>query len=260
MSDIQPGQHSPFQLEGRVALVTGATRGLGRAIAISLGQAGATVALNYANNSETAQEALASFHAAGCRGELVRGDVTDEQEVNRLYQHIAQSLGPVEILVVNATCEQPLLPVEEYDWAFCQRMLDFFVKSPFLLTRACLPWMRQRRWGRIINITSEVFHAGAAPFSAYVAAKGGQIGLCRSLAKELAPEGITVNMVSPGWIPVERHQDDPQEAKDRYLASIPAGRWGLPQDVGPAVVYLASQEASFVTGQTLGVNGGTAWS
>ena len=110
--------------------------------------------------------------------------------------------------------------------------------------------MKRQKWGRIINITSEVFSLGVAPFTAYVAAKGSQVGFSRSLATELAPFGITVNMISPGWIPVERHEKDPQDMKDMYLATIPAGRWGTPQDVATAAIYLASEEASFVTGQT----------
>ena len=166
----------------------------------------------------------------------------------------------MDVIVPNATCEQPLKPIEEYDWAFYQAMEDFFVKSPYLLTRRGLAQMKQKRWGRIINITSEVFHRSVAPFSAYVAAKGGQTGWSRSIARELAPFGITVNMVAPGWIPVERHEKDSQEAKDAYLREIPVGRWGTPQDVADAVRYFASEEASFITGQTLCVNGGmTPW-
>ena len=139
-------------------------------------------------------------------------------------------------------------------------MLDFFVKSPFLLAKRGLPHMKEQRTGRFINIVSEVYHRSVAPFSAYVAAKGGQIGWSRSMSRELAPFGITVNMIAPGWIPVERHADDPQEIKDEYLALIPAGRWGVPRDVADAAVYLASEESSFVTGQTLCVNGGmTPW-
>jgi 3-oxoacyl-[acyl-carrier protein] reductase len=116
--------------------------------------------------------------------------------------------------------------------------------------------MKAKKWGRIVNITSEVYHTSVAPFSGYVAAKGGQIGWSRSMATELAPFGITVNMVSPGWIPVERHEKDAQEDKDAYLATIPMERWGVPKDVADAVLYYASEEAAFVTGQTLCVNGG----
>jgi 3-oxoacyl-[acyl-carrier protein] reductase len=173
-----------------------------------------------------------------------------------MYDEVASQLGSVDILVCNATPDQPLKPIEEYDWAFFQQMLDFFVKSPYLLVKSCLPQMKSRRWGRIINITSEVFDLGVAPFSAYVAAKGAQTGLTRSLARELAPFGITVNSVAPGWIPVERHEKDPPAMKEAYLATVPAGRWGHPRDVAGAVVYFASVEADFVTGQTVSVNGG----
>ena len=146
--------------------------------------------------------------------------------------------------------------MEDYDWAFYQSMIDFFIKSPFLLTRACLPHMKRQRWGRIINIGSEVVGRGVPNFTAYVAAKGGQNGFHRSLATELAPFGINVNMISPGWIPVERHATDPQSEKDAYRALIPAGRWGVPDDVGATAVFLASDAAAFVVGQNIAVNGG----
>jgi len=245
-----------FSLDGRVALVTGSSTGLGKAIAVALGQAGAKVALNYYNNAERGQTALAEFRAAGGTGEMFRANVVDPEDVTRLYGEIEESLGPVDILVCNATPDQPQKPIEEYDWEFYQSMLDFFVKSPYLLSLACLPHMKQQKWGRIINITSEVFQQGVSPFTAYVAAKGGQTGFCRSLARELAPHQITVNMVAPGWIPVERHEKDPQELKDGYFANIPMQRWGVPEDVGAAVCFYASEEASFITGQTVSVNGG----
>ena len=250
----------PFSLKGHVALVTGSSTGLGRAIALTLGKAGARVALNYANNQSRAERAFAEFREAGVEAVLVRADVTTEEGVEALYRETEAKLGPPDILVPNATCDQPLKPIEEYDWAFHQAMLDFFIKSPYLLTRRGLAHMKAKKWGRIVSITSEVFQRAVAPFSAYVAAKGGQIGWSRSMSRELAPLGITVNMVAPGWIPVERHEKDPQEAKDEYLALIPAKRWGTPQDVASAVLYFASEEASFVTGQTLCVNGGmTPW-
>lgn len=243
-------------LEGRVALVTGSSTGLGRAIAFGLGAAGARVALNYARTEERAVTTLREFRQAGHIGELFRADVTDAAEVERLVAECGEVLGPVDILVVNATCEQPQLGIEEYDWGFFQRMLDYFVKSPVLLVRACLPHWREQRWGRLIQIGSEVVARGVPRFTAYVAAKGGQNGLHRSLATELAPDGITVNMIAPGWIPVERHADDSPEAKASYLAGVPAGRWGVPDDVAAAAVFLAGDGAGFVTGQTLHVNGG----
>jgi 3-oxoacyl-[acyl-carrier protein] reductase len=250
----------PFALKGHVALVTGSSTGLGKAIALTLGKAGAKVAVNYANNQARAERAFAEFQQAHVESILVHSDVTTAEGVDHLFAETEAKLGKPDIVVINATCEQPLKPIEEYDWEFYQAMLDFFVKSPYLLTRRGLAAMKARRWGRLINITSEVFHRSVAPFSAYVAAKGGQIGWSRSMSRELAPFGITVNTVAPGWIPVERHDKDPREIKDAYLAMVPAGRWGTPQDVADAVLYFASEEASFVTGQTLCVNGGmTPW-
>ncbi len=246
----------PFSLQGHVAIVTGNSTGLGKAIGLALGRAGAKVAVNFANNAARGQQALAEYQAAGIETALVQCDVTSEEGVDKLFTEVESKLGPVDIIVPNATCEQPLKTIEEYDWAFYQRMLDFFIKSPFLLAKRGLPSMKQKNWGRFISITSEVYQRSVSPFSAYVAAKGGQIGWSKSMARELAPFGITVNMVAPGWIPVERHEHDPQAMKDEYFALIPARRWGVPRDVGDAVVYLASQEASFVTGQTISVNGG----
>lgn len=249
-------QESLFSLKGKVALVTGSSTGLGKAMAFALGRAGAKVAINYANNSARAEKTLAEFQAAGLQGALFRASVVDEAAVNGLVKDIEKKLGPVDIAVLNATPDQPLKPIEDYDWAFYQSMLDFFIKSPFLVTRAVLPHMKRQRWGRIINIGSEVFHLGVAPFTAYVAAKGGQNGFTRSLAHELAPWHITVNMIAPGWIPVERHEKDPQSIKDGYFANIPMKRWGVPDDLAGTVLYLASDAASFVTGQNIHVNGG----
>ncbi len=247
---------SSFSLKGRVALVTGSSTGLGKAMVAGLGKAGAKVALNYQNNAARAESAFAELEAAGIDGMLVRGDVTNEAEVGRMVAEIAGKLGPVDIVVFNATPAQPQKPIEEYDWEFYQQMLDFFIKSPFLLTRACLPHMKSQKWGRIINVGSEVVARGVGNFTAYVAAKGGQNGFNRSLASELAPWGITVNMLSPGWIPVERHLDDPEEQKAAYRSLIPLDRWGLPDDVAGATVFLASEAAAFITGQNLHVNGG----
>jgi len=250
----------PFELNGRVALVTGSSTGLGKAIAFALGRSGARVALNYARNEARAETTIREFRDAGLDGILERADVSDEAEVERLCANIAAKLGGIDIVVVNATPDQPQMPIEEFTWQHFQTMIDFFIKSPYLLTRACLPHMKKQRWGRIINISSEVFQRSVGNFSAYVSAKGGQVGFTRSMATELAPYRITVNLVAPGWIPVERHVDDPIETKDAYRAIIPMGRWGVPDDVAAAVAYYASDEAGFVTGQTLCVNGGlTPW-
>ena len=249
-----------LSLQGHIALVTGNSTGLGKAIGLSLGKAGAKVPVNYFNNEARAKKTLAEYEAAGISTCLIKSDVTTESGVETLFAETEKRLGPPNIIVPNATCDQPHRRIEDYDWAFYQLMLDFFVKSPYLLTRRALPHMKRQKWGRIINITSEVFQRSVAPFSAYVAAKGAQIGWSRSMSRELAPFGITVNMVAPGWIPVERHEKDPQAEKDAYFAEIPMRRWGMPADVGEAVLYFASEEASFISGQTLCVNGGmTPW-
>ena len=246
----------PFSLDGRVALVTGSSTGLGKAIAFGLARCGARVALNYYNNEERAAKTFSEFEAEGFEGLMLRADVSDEESVNTLCDEVAEKLGGIDILVANATPDQPQMPIEEFTWKHFQSMIDFFIKSPYLLTRAVLPHMKEKRRGRIINITSEVFQRSIGNFSAYVSAKGGQIGFTRSMATELAPFNITVNLVAPGWIPVERHENDPQEQKDGYRELIPMDRWGVPDDVAGAVAYYASDEAGFVTGQTICVNGG----
>ncbi|MBC03721.1 MAG: 3-oxoacyl-ACP reductase [Phycisphaerae bacterium] len=250
------GQDPTFRLDGRTALVTGSTAGLGLAMARGLARAGASVALNYANNDARAEAAFEDFKAEGLRGGLFKASVIDQAEIERLVAEVEASLGPIDILVVNATPDQPHMPIEQYDWDFHQSMLDFFIRSPFLLARAVLPGMKARRRGRIINIGSEVFARGVGEFSPYVAAKGGQNGWTRSMASELAPWNITVNMVSPGWIPVERHENDPQEEKDEYRALIPLDRWGVPEDVAGCVTFLAGDAAGFITAQNIHVNGG----
>ena len=245
-------------LKNHVALITGSTTGLGYGIAKVLGLAGAKVVMNYYNDEERANRAFSEFRSLGCEGILVRGNAIDENSVQKIVEEGESKFGEIDIVVPNATPDQPLKPIEEYDWEFYQQMINFFVKSPYLLTRATIGKMKQKQWGRIINISSEVYQLSVSPFSAYVSAKGGQIGWTRSMSKELAPFGITVNTVNPGWIPTERHNDDPQEDKDTYLEQIPAGRWGVPEDVGEAVAYFASEEASFITGQTICVNGGNS--
>jgi len=250
----------PFSLLNKVALVTGSSRGLGRGIALALGKAGAKVCLNYLNNSEAAEGTLTKLREEGIHAAMFRADASDKEQVESMIEAIEEKFGSLDILVPNATPEQPQKPIEEYDADFYRQMYDFFVVSPFHLAKAVLPGMKKRKSGRIINITSEVFHSSVPEFSAYVAAKGGQIGWSRSMASELASFGITVNTVAPGWIPTERHENDSEEAKNEYLKTIPLGRWGTPEDVGNAVVYYSSDEASFVTGQTLCVNGGrTPW-
>ncbi len=243
-------------LTGRVALVTGSTAGLGHEIAHALGQAGARVALNFCNQAERAAGAFARFQEAGLEGALFRADATNAEAIAGLVEAVAETLGPIDILVCNATPAQPQRAVEDYTWDEAQALLDAFIKGPFLLSQQVVGPMKARRWGRIVHIGSEVVCEGTPGFSPYVAAKGGQLGLARSLARELAPWNITVNTVSPGWVPVARHADVPEAHKTAYLQTVPLGRWGTPRDVAGAVTFLASEAAGFVTGANLHVNGG----
>jgi 3-oxoacyl-[acyl-carrier protein] reductase len=243
-------------LGGKVALVTGASRGLGAAIAHKLGVSGASVAVNFWGSPRKAQTVADGIRRAGGTADTFKADVRDEQEVANLINDVRSKLGPIDILVINATGPQPFIRIEELTWQDCLNQLDFFVKSPLFLVKGVIGPMKERHYGRIINIGSEVFERGLPRFSNYVSAKGAQLGLTRSWALELAPWQITVNLIAPGWIPTERHADDPQEAKDAYAAAVPMKHMGIPEDVAEAVAFLVSDQAGFITGQKLAVNGG----
>jgi 3-oxoacyl-[acyl-carrier protein] reductase len=214
------------------------------------------VAVNTFASPQMAQQVVQQIRAAGGTAEVFAGDVRSEEEVAVLVKDVETKLGPIDVLVINATGPQPFVKLEDLTWRQCLDQLEFFVKSPLLLTKAVLGGMKRRRLGRIINIGSEVFERGVPEFSNYVSAKGAQLGLTRSWAMELAPWQITVNLVAPGWIPTERHLNDPQEQKDAYAKAVPMGHMGNPEDVAEAVAFLASDGAKFITGQKLAVNGG----
>jgi len=239
----------------RVALVTGSSRGLGRHIARRLARDGLAVAVNGRDGEETAEVASAIREEGGV-AEAFAADVTDEEQVDALVAAVAEKLGPVEVLVVNATGPQPEAPLGEVTWDDHLDQLAFFVRSPVLLLRATLPSMRERGYGRIVHVDSEVADRPSPGRSAYAAAKSAQIGLARAWAAELAPFGITVNSVAPGFIPVERHADVGDEIRTDYLATVPAGRFGTPAELAHAVAFFASDEAGFVTGQRIVVDGG----
>jgi 3-oxoacyl-[acyl-carrier protein] reductase len=242
--------------ESRVALVTGSSRGLGRVIALRLAREGLAVALNGLHDETQMNELVDSIERLGGVAAAFAADVTDENQVIELVGAVGERLGGVDVLIVNATGPQPEAALREVSWDDHAAQIDFFVKSPVLLGRAVLPSMIARNWGRIVQIDSEVVDRIPAGRSAYVTAKSAQIGLTRVWARELAAFGITVNAVAPGFVPVERHADVPAEIRSAYLSSVPAGRMGTPDDVAHAVSFFVSEQAGFVTGQRLVVDGG----
>jgi 3-oxoacyl-[acyl-carrier protein] reductase len=240
----------------RVALVTGSSRGLGQFIAARLARDGLAVAVNGLHDDDQTLAVAAAIRQEGGIAEGFTADVTDDREAEELVVAVAEQLGPVQVLVLNATGPQPEAPLAEVAWDDHLAQLAFFVKSPVLLGRAVLPGMRATRFGRIIQVDSEVVDLPPPGRSAYVTAKNAQIGLARAWARELASLGITVNTVAPGFVPVERHADVPSEIRGAYIASVPMGRLGTPEEVAHAVSFFASEEARFVTGQRLVVDGG----
>lgn len=239
------------------ALITGASRGLGAAIAARLGAAGHPVAVNYTRSDVAAARVVERIAAAGGTARAYRADVTDPDGVSGLVADVRRDLGPVGVLVLNATGPQPQVPVAELDWADVAPHLDFFVKSPVLLLRAVLDDLRAAGWGRVVHVGSDVVQRLPLGNSGYAAAKSAQLGLARVWARELGPLGITVNTVAPGWIPVERHEGADPAALAAYTDDVPMGRLGVPDDVAGAVAYLVSDAGGFVNGAWLTVNGGS---
>jgi 3-oxoacyl-[acyl-carrier protein] reductase len=240
-----------FELEGRSALVTGASGGIGSAIARAMHRQGARVAL-----SGTRAGALESL-AEELSGEapVLPCDLTDADAVDRLVPRAEEALGGLDILVNNAgvTRDSLAMRLKDQDW---QTVIDINLSAAFRLSRAALRGMMKRRWGRIIGITSIVGVTGNPGQANYAASKAGMIGMAKSLAAEVASRGITVNCIAPGFIETPMTDELSDAQRERLLAAIPSGRLGRPADVAAAVVYVASEEASYITGQTLHVNGG----
>src|SRR3954452_21520763 len=245
------------ELEGRIALVTGASRGIGRAIAVELGRRGAKVIVNYTANENAANEAAAAVEAAGGQAVLRRFDVADSAATDAAVKEVIAAEGGLHILVNNAgiAVNTLVLGAKDADW---KRAIDVNLNGTFYCCRAALrPLLKAKEVGRIINITSITGESGSAGQAPYVAAKAAIIGLTKTLAREYASRGITANAVSPGYIDTDMTATElPEARRAELLKTIPLGRVGKPEDVAAAVAFLAGPAAGYITGQVLRVNGG----
>lgn len=248
-----------MRFEGRVAVVTGGTRGIGRAICERLAAEGAKVVVNYRASAEEAEEVVAAIKAKGGEAMAVQGDVSDAAQAEALIQKAIESYGKVDILVNNAgtTRDALLMRMSEEDWDI---VLDTNLKGTFHTCRAVQRHMMKNRYGRIVNITSVAGLAGNPGQVNYCAAKAGIIGLTKAIAKESGARGVTCNAVAPGYVPTVLTSTLPQEYVDLAIKMTPLGRAGTPEDIAAAVAFLASDEAGFITGQVLAVDGGLSMS
>ena len=244
-----------MSLAGKVAVVTGGSRGIGRAICLALAERGARVVINYVSRPEAAEDTRKQIESLGGLCQLVKFNVADTSEVQEAFKQITSECGRIDILVCNAgiTRDGLLATMKEEAW---DEVMAVNLKGAFnCIKAACRPMMKQR-WGRIIMITSVVGFAGNAGQVNYSAAKAGLVGLTRSSARELASRGITVNCVAPGYIDTDMTSNLPESVKEKILSEIPLGILGDPKDIAGAVIYLASDDARYITGQAIHVNGG----
>lgn len=243
------------QLSGRVAIVTGGGRGIGRAIALELAERGASIVVNYNRSADAAQEVVKTIEDVGGQALAVQADVSVATDAERLMEAALEAYEKIDILVNNAgvTRDNLIMRMKEEDWDV---VLDTNLKSAWLCAKLVSRKMMRQRYGRIINMSSVVGIAGQAGQSNYSASKAGIIGLTKSLARELADRNITVNAVAPGFIPTSMTNDLSDELKEQAVAMIPAKRMGTVEEVAYAVAFLASEEAGYITGQVLSVDGG----
>jgi 3-oxoacyl-[acyl-carrier protein] reductase len=241
--------------EGRVAIVTGGGRGIGRAVALRLAGEGADVAISYRSNNGAAEKAAEEVRTAGMRCETFKGDVALQEDVEALVKGVIEAFGRIDILVNNAGLTRDNLMMrmkeEEFD-----DVLNTNLKGTYLCTRAVLRPMIRARWGRIINISSVVGLVGNAGQANYAASKAGIIGFTKSVAREVAQRGITANVVAPGYVETELTGNLPEKVKDQIKGQVPAGRFGEAEEVAEVVAFLAGEGSGYVTGQTVAVDGG----
>lgn len=244
-----------MELSGKVALVTGASRGIGRAVAERLATEGVHVVLNFASSEDAAREVLAGIDRAGGAGSLERFDIGDAARVDAAVRKILDARGRLDILVNNAgvTRDNLLMRLTESDF---DEVVRVNLKGTFLVTKAVSRQMIRQKGGRILNVSSVVGEMGNAGQSIYSASKAGLIGFTKSLARELASRGITVNAVAPGFITTDMTEALPEAARSAFLEQIPLGRFGTPSEVADLAAFLVSDRAGYITGQVIGINGG----
>ena len=244
-----------MDLTGRSALVTGASRGIGRAIAVALAKVGADVAINYSGNEAAAKQTEDICAAYGVKTLVIKADVSDAESCKAMIDRVKESFGKIDILVNNAgiTKDKLMIGMSEADF---MDVINTNLKGSFLCMQMVSKLMIKQRYGRIINLSSVVGLHGNAGQVNYAASKAGVIGMTKSAAKELASRNITVNAVAPGMIETDMTAVIPEKAKEAMMASIPAGRAGKPEDIANVVAFLASEEASYMTGQVVSVDGG----
>ncbi len=244
-----------MDLAGKAAVVTGASRGIGRAIAVELAQRGAKVIVNYAKDAEGAALGVDAIKSAGGEAKAVQADVADYKAAEGLIKAAVETYGQLDILVNNAgtTRDMVIMMMPEADWDI---VIQTNLKSAFNCSKAAVKTMMRKRSGRIINITSVSGIAGNAGQTNYSASKAGLIGFTKALAREVAARKITVNAVAPGFIPTTLTHDLSAELKEASVKAIPLGRWGTPEEIAYAVTFLASDRAGYITGQVLSVDGG----
>lgn len=244
-----------YDFRNKVALVTGGSRGIGRAVSLALGKGGATVVVNYAGNEAAALETCGLIEAAGGRAEARRFDVADSAACQAAIDAIVSSHGGLHVLVNNAgiAIDGLLMRLKDAD---LERQLDVNLKAAFFLCRAAARPMMKQRGGSIVNLTSVVGEMGNGGQTAYAATKAGLIGFTKSLARELASRGVRANLVSPGFIDTDMTRDLPEDVRARMLEAIPLGRLGKAEEIADAVAWLASDRSAYVTGELIRVNGG----